>query len=168
MTSFKHTASTGAKRNSGNRWADVFTEDSDDGKEDGELAPDQQAPASKRGRHSPIVWARNSKQPAEGVGADGKTGNGAPSTAREPHMDKVESTTRLAGLDGGTGSPAGAAGTPGAAHPRTAAELIAAEAEEFRRRVALDDADGDGIDPAAAPAMRASPSGSDDGGGSRP
>ena len=82
-------------------------------------------------------------------------------------MDKVESTTRLEGLlDGGSASPTGAAGPQGHVRPRSAAEQIAAEAEDFRRRATLEDAEGDGIDPAAPPAMRASPSGSDDGGAS--
>ena len=74
-------------------------------------------------------------------------------------MEKVESATRLAGLAGsGAGSPADP--HPDRPRPPSAAELIAAEAEEFRQRAALED----DIDPAAPPAMRASPSGSDDGG----
>ena len=144
------------KRGDGNRWAEDDDDDDDeDGREDGELAAD--APSAKRQRHAPIVWAaRGGDKPPGRAGAAGAGGG----PQREPHMEKVESTTRLAGLAGsGAGSPA-AGPSPGPPRPRSAAELIAAEAEEFRRRAALED----DIDPAAPPAMRASPSGSDDGG----
>ena len=145
---------------SGNRWVEDEAED-EDGREDGELAADPQAPSAKRQRHEPIVWAsKRDKQPESAGGSGVAAGS---ESQREPHLDKVESTTRLTGLDSGAaGSPAGpAAGSQGPPRPRTAAELIAAEAEDFQRRAALE---GDDVDPAAPPAMRASPSGSDDGG----
>lgn len=151
----------GLKPGGGNRWTEDEDEDDDNGREDGELAADAQAPSAKRQRHEPIVWAaRGGKQPGTASGSSAAAGG---SSQREQHLDKVESTTRLTGLDSsGAASPAGqAAGPQGPPpRPRSAAEIIAAEAEEFRRRAALDD----DIDPAAPPAMRASPSGSDDGG----
>ncbi len=145
------------KRGDDNRWADE-DDDDEDGREDGELAADAQAPNAKRQRHEPIVWAARAGEKQPGRSAGSGAGGGP---QREPHMEKVESTTGLAGLAGsGAGSPAAGPSPGGPARPRSAAELIAAEAEDFRRRTALED----DIDPAAPPAMRASPSGSDDGG----
>lgn len=170
----------GAKR--GGRWADGGDDDAEEeggrahSAEPGEL-PDGQR--SKKQRHAPIVWA---PKPGAAGGAPGAApgGQGGPpaqsDTARPARpesdalrratLEKVESTTRLAGMARGGSPGAGALPPRSPAKPQSAAEIAAAELRDFQRR--QDQVEDLGFDPNAPPAQRSSPSGSDDGGARSP
>lgn len=171
------TSAVGAKR--GGRWADPEDVERDPTPEPGELS-DQHL--SKKQRHAPIVWAPKAgadggEAPPSTTGPASSKG-GAPSAAataagrrpakdspmltsdslRRAALEKVESTTQLSGMARGADN----ASSPGI--PLSAAERATAEFEDFQRR---QEEEGDlGFDPAAPPALRSSPSGSDDGGAS--
>lgn len=169
------TSAVGAKR--GGRWADPEDDERDPTPEPGEL-PDQQP--SKKQRHAPIVWApkagadggeappstkgpanaKGGAPPAADTAAAGRPARDSPmltsDSLRRAALEKAESTTQLSGM--GRGADNGS--SPGM--PLSAAERATAEFEDFQRR---QEEEGDlGFDPAAPPALRSSPSGSDDGG----